>query len=238
MTGAAYKIRTVVILAVLSIWAAGAAVNLYIHSIRNRETLLKKARLIAWRQANIPAQRGRILDRSGKLLAQDELHCNLFLEALPKKTRKAENLLRRLRRTFPGLKLEIDQNTTFPICLKKRLSAEEIRKFSQIFRGFPEVRIAGGFERQYPSDPAIRELIGETALNDLKERVGISGLEQHHDLLLSGKPGRLVVMLDRNGNWIYDTLRIVKQPENGRDLRLDQTWEELQGNKAGESYEL
>ena len=238
MTAAAYKIRTVVILAVLIIWAAGAVVKLYLHSVRNRETLLRKARLMAWRQADIPAQRGRILDRGGKLLAGDELRCDLFLDALPRRPGRAGNLIRQLHRTFPGLKLEIGPDTPFPICLKERLSAGEIRRFRQIFRGFPEIRILGGFERRCHADPSMRELIGETALNDLKERVGISGLEQHHDLLLSGKPGRLVVMLDRNGNWIYDTLRIVKQPENGRDLRLDHTLEELRGNRTGENYEL
>ena len=234
MTAAAYKIRTVVILIVLSLWAAGAAVNLYIYSVRDREMLLKKARLIAWRQADIPAQRGRILDRNGKLLAKDELHCDLFLDMLPEKTRKAQNLFRRLQQVFPKMKLEFDQNTVFPVRLKECLSAREIQQISQYFRGCPEIRISGRFERRFHPEPAIREIIGETARNDRKERVGTSGLEQQYDLLLSGKPGRLVVMLDRNGNWIYETLRIVKQPENGQDLKLDQSLEELLAGKTGE----
>ena len=135
------------------------------------------------------------------------------------------------------MKLEFDQNTVFPVCLKKDLSAGEIWKFNRFFRGFSEIRIAGRFERQRHPDAAMRKLIGDTARNDRKERVGVSGLEQQYDLLLSGKPGQLSVMLDRNGNWIYETLRIIKQPENGRDLKLDQSAEEIQNSGTGETYE-
>ena len=34
-------------------------------------------------------------------------------------------------------------------------------------------------------------------------------------------------MVDRNGSWIYETLRITRQPENGRDLKLEQSLAEL-----------
>ena len=71
------------------------------------------------------------------------------------------------------------------------------------------------------------EIIGKTAANDRKAMVGISGLEQKHDLILSGKSGRMTVMVDRNGSWIYETLRITRQPENGRDVKLEQSLQEL-----------
>ena len=65
MTVAEYKIRTVIILILLLIWAAGAAVKVYIYSVKEQKDLLKKSRRIAWRVAEIPARRGRILDRNG-----------------------------------------------------------------------------------------------------------------------------------------------------------------------------
>ena len=123
--------------------------------------------------------------------------------------------------------IALAEKLKLPVVLKKNLTAQEIREFSIAFRGFPEVRLEGRFERDVYNHPAIHELIGKTAANDRKAMVGISGLEQKHDLILSGKSGRLTVMLDRNGSWIYETLRITRQPENGRDLKLEQSLQEL-----------
>ena len=35
-------------------------------------------------------------------------------------------------------------------------------------------------------------------------------------------------MLDRNGSWIYETLQVIRQPENGRDVRLNENLAELE----------
>ena len=226
MTVAAYKLRTVIILGLLTLWAAGAAFKLYAHTVRDRDRLLAQARAIAWREAVIPARRGTIRDRTGAILAQDVFRCDLVLESLPKSPRRTAVLFRRLRETLPELKTD-PAGPTFPVLLKERLAAGEIQRYSQIFRRFPEVRVTGRFERQFHPDPAVAALVGEIALNDRGERVGVSGLEQRNDLTLSGKPGRIVVMLDRYGSWIYETLRVVRQPENGRDLDLDRSLAEL-----------
>ena len=226
MTAAAYKIRTLLILTLLLAWASLAAVNLYIHAVRDREILLKKARRIAWKEADIPAQRGKILDRDGNILARDVFRCDLILNSMPEKPAKRERLLQFLREHFPDIRPEtIPQK--FPVTLKKNLPAEEIEYYTRIFRRYPEIRTAARFERELHPDPVVRKAIGSTAANDRKEIVGISGLEQQHDLILSGKSGHLVVMLDRNGCWIYETLRITRQPENGQNFKLDQTLSEL-----------
>ena len=226
MTAAEYKIRTVIILTLLLAWAVGAAVKLYQCSVRDRVDLLKKSRRIAWRTADLPAQRGKITDRNGIVLAQDVFCCDLFLCRLPKSRKRTDNLFRRLKDALADPELN-PETLKPPVVLKKNLTAKEIREFSITFRGFPEVRLEGRFERKLHDDPAIREIIGKTAANDRKAMVGISGLEQKHDLILSGKSGRMTVMVDRNGSWIYETLRITRQPENGRDVKLEQSLQEL-----------
>ena len=225
MTAAAYKIRTVVILGLLAAWGAAAAVKLYTYTVRDRERLLERARAIAWREAVIPARRGTIRDRAGTVLAQDVFRCDLVLESLPKSRNRANVLLRSLSER---LNWNADPaQLTFPVTLKTDLTAEEIQQYSRIYRKFPEVRVAGRFERQCHPDPAVGALIGKIALNDRGERVGVSGLEQKNDLTLSGKPGRIVFMSDRNGSWVYETLRVVRQPENGQDLTLEQPLADL-----------
>ena len=234
MTAAEYKIRTVLILTLLTVWAACAAVKLYQYTVRDRTELLKKSHRIAWRTADLPAQRGKIIDRDGIVLAQDVFCCDLQLCRLPKSRKRTDNLFRRLKEALSDPELEPEKIKPAAV-LKKNLTAQEIREFSLKFRGFPEVRLEGRFERKLHDDPAIREIIGKTAANDRKAMVGISGLEQKHDLILSGKSGRMTVMVDRNGSWIYETLRITRQPENGRDLKLEQSLTELlsMGDKNG-----
>ena len=57
MTSAEYKIRTVIILALLLTWAAFAAAKVYTFTVRDRQVLLKRSHPIAWRTAEIPARR-------------------------------------------------------------------------------------------------------------------------------------------------------------------------------------
>ena len=232
MTVAEYKIRTVIILILLLIWAAGAAVKVYIYSVKEQKDLLKKSRRIAWRVAEIPARRGRILDRNGAVLAEDAFCCDLLLLRLPVKEQQRKNLLLKLRESATASELP-EKTAKFPLVLRKNLTAEEITGFTRIFRRCPEIHVSGRLERRYSGNVGVRKLLGSVAQNDRRERVGVSGLEQEHDLKLSGRCGQLKVMLDRNGSWIYETLQVVRQPENGRDVRLSETIEELE--KRGEA---
>lgn len=228
MTAAIYKVKTLIILSALLLWAGAAAVCMFSYSVLKRDALLKSARSIAWREARIPAKRGQILDRDGVILAKDQFRSDLLLESWPKHSGRAKKLLALLREEFPGFDITPDEQV-FPVQLKEHLTAEDIRRYNHFFRRFPEVRVYGSFERWCL--PELREVIGTTALNDRQEAVGVSGLEQQHDLTLSGKPGRLTVMLDRNGIWVRDTLRVTRQPENGHDLKLNLTKAELEAGQ-------
>ena len=231
MTSAEFKIRTVIILAILMVWAAGAAVKVYTCSVKDRQAMLKKSHPIAGRTAAIPARRGRILDRNGTVLAEDVFRCDLILVRHPEKNRR-NHLQRKLQKFLPGAELPPD-TAGLPFVLKKNLTAAEIEKAAGMFRGNEEIRTEGRLERRYAGDPVLREQLGEIALNDRKERVGVSGLEQIHDLELSGREGQMRVMLDRNGSWIYETLEVIRQPENGRDVKLAETLAELEEQGQG-----
>lgn len=230
MTSAEYKIRTVIILTLLFFWAAGAAVKVYIYSVRDRQALLKRSSPIAWRLAEIPARRGRILTRDGVVLAEDIYCCDLILRSLPESNRRGKNLRDKLKENRVYSELP-ETAAALPVALRKNLTAEEIEKFTQVFRVYPEIQTAGRLERRYSDDPAVRKMLGEIARNNRQERVGTSGVEQDYDLELSGHNGRIRVMLDRNGSWIYETLEVIRQPENGRDVRLSRTLAELKNNE-------
>ncbi len=231
MSADTFKIKTLIVLSFLLIWAVVAAAHVFSYAVFRRAELLKASRVIAWREARIPAVRGRLLDRDGFPLAVSAIRSDLILETIPEKAGRRDVLFRQLRETFPDLTADYEKET-YPLILRKNIPPEEVVSYTRRFRKFPEVRVVSHLERVVYGGPGVRRRLGTTALNNVNELVGVSGLEQEYDMKLSGKAGTLVVMLDRNGAWLYNTLRITKQPENGRDVRTDISLKDL-----GESNE-
>lgn len=223
MTAVSYKIKTILIFILLCLWGLGAVFYVYKYSVMQRKILLKEARRIAWRESSIPAKRGSILDSNGKVLAHDEFRIALILESWGKPAKNSA--FRKTLKKFDENYNPDPAKMTFPAVIKENLSPEEIVYCRKIFRSYPEVRVTGYFQRIVHPDAV--EFVGRTAKNEREETVGISGLEQKYDLELSGRPGRLSVMLDKRKNWIPDTLRILRQPQNGQDYKLSQSIEEL-----------
>ena len=218
MAVGSFKIKTLIILSFLLIWAVITAAHVFYYAIVRQEESLREAHKIAWREAKIPALRGRILDRYGRPAAWSELRHNLILKRFPESRQRRNRLQMRIAHLFPGVSLH---PAGLPILLKSDLSPEEIVFYSREFRSYPELGIRPVMRRMVAGPPEIRDRIGRTAPNDAGDEVGISGLEREYDMELSGRPGRMTVMLDRNGNWCGDTLRITRQPENGKDITAD-----------------
>ncbi len=229
MSADTFKVKTLIVLSFLLIWAVVAAAHVFSYAVSRRGELLKASRAIAWREARIPAVRGCILDREGGPLAVSAIRSDLVLDAIPEKAVRRDSLIRNLREMFPEVTVNYEKET-YPLFLRKNISPEEVVSYTRKFRRFPEVRVASRLERVVYGGAAVKRRLGATALNNVNELVGVSGLEQEHDLALSGKAGTLVVMLDRNGAWLYNTLRVTRQPENGRDVRTDISLRELGEN--------
>lgn len=219
-----FKLRSSILLILFLIWSIILLCKIFSCSVLKRPDLLRQTLRLAWREGSLPAQRGRILDKNGKILAKDRLRCALIMDYYPLHPERERRLLQKLRIMDPGFTIDHRQ-IVFPHVIKTDLTLEEIREYRRLFLGNPEVRVQGYFERD--TNPELEKVLGNTAINDKKESVGISGLEKTHDMTLSGKSGQFVVMLDRQGKWVNDTLRILVQPVNGQDIRLKQSTEEL-----------
>ncbi len=227
MGGTSFQFKTLMILSFLLIWAVVAAAHVFYYAVVKRDDLLAETRKIAWREARIPALRGRILDRNGVPAAWSELRHDLVLERLPESRKRRESLLQRIAQSFPET---AGKHLKPPHVLKHALSPEEILFYTREFRAWQEVVIVPLVRRVVAGPPEIQARIGRTAQNNAGETVGVSGLEREYDLELSGRAGRMTVMLDRNGNWSSDTLRITRQPENGHDVIADFVLPDRQGN--------
>ena len=59
---------------------------------------------------------------------------------------------------------------------------------------------------------------------------GTSGCEKYFDKVLSGKPGKYTIMLDRNKNWIPGTFSQIAKAVSGSDVRLPYSVEEIRAS--------
>jgi len=185
----------------------------------------------------IPAPRGRILDREGRVIVDNYPIYSLLVQGdvAPEALRRlaeglnipAEELaerVRRLRRTHPAYQ---------PILVKDGLTPAELA-FVEAHRqeeGFPEVVIVQSHRRLYPHHGVAAHVvgyvgeIGENELNQLEfagcepgDQVGKAGVERTYNRWLAGIDGERRVVVDSRGRERY--LIGIQDPVPGHDLRL------------------
>ncbi|MDO4233171.1 MAG: penicillin-binding protein 2 [Lautropia sp.] len=163
----------------------------------------------------LQANRGRILDRHGVVLASSLPARSIWAYAdrvdlndprlmdlarlLGMKPDELHNKLTHGERGFVFLKRQVDLDTA------ERITALRIRGIGQ----------DSEYKRNYPEGEIAAHLVGFTDLS----HVGQEGLELAFQSTLAGKPGSRRVIRDGTGKIISDIDQI-KEPQDGRDLRL------------------
>lgn len=229
-----FKIRSGTIFLLIGIWATIAAAHVFYYAVMEGGRLREESNRIAWREGSIPAVRGNILDKNSIPLAWTERHYDLYLLELPKRSRRQENLLLNLKERL-NVELHIDfSEITEKILLKRDLSPEEILTFSKLEKSFPELGVDVRFERLVIDYPQIRKIIGECGVDSEGALFGISGLEKDVDEILAGVHGEFIVMLDKYGNWLDGTLKILKEPVSGENIFLQTAFSDYLGEGGNE----
>jgi len=167
------------------------------------------------RTLELPANRGRVLDRNGLILATSVVAQSVW--AIPED----------VDRNHPGLR-EAAKLLEIPLAdLKKRLSQED-KTFVWVKRqvdepvalqvqalGIKGLYLRKEYKRQYPEGEAAAHVVGFTNVED----VGQEGVELAFNKALSGKAGSRRVIKDRLGRVVED-VRDVVPPVDGKDLQL------------------
>jgi len=197
----------------------------------------EKAEQNRLRIIELPAPRGLIMDRQGRLLVDNEISFSLVLRREYMKDNQM--LLRVLRERF-GLdpafvdrKLEEYRRvpTVFPIVLKNRLSFAEIAFAEAHFERFPELTLEWVPTRRYLLGSMASHLngyVGEVTPGELKQTafasrrpgdiVGKTGLERFYDSMLGGDKGQQKVFINSIGQITQVVERIPSS--KGHDLTL------------------
>ncbi len=191
-------------LALRALWIQGITTSFY-----QRQGDLRFVRTI-----ELPALRGRILDRNGNILASSIPVKTIWadpqtLHADPRQIDELASILqldpRALQRRFA-----LDRQFVY---VKRQVEIDIARKVEALH--IKGVYLSPSYRRYYPEGAAAAQLLGFTDI----ENQGRGGLELQFQHMLAGHPGTRKVMQDRLGNVIED-VDGGTPPVNGADLRL------------------
>ncbi len=196
-------------LAFLGLAGRAAYVQVFGNEFFQRQGEVRFARTL-----ELPANRGRVLDRNGLILATSVVAQSVWAipedidlnhPKLPEMAKLLElpvaELKRRLNtdKSFVWVRRQVDE----PIALK--VKALDIKG----------VYLRKEYKRQYPEGEAAAHVVGFTNVED----VGQEGVELIFNQQLSGKAGSRRVIKDRLGRVIEDVREVVP-PVDGQDLQL------------------
>lgn len=168
------------------------------------------------RTIEMPATRGKILDRNGLVLATSLPVRAIWAipESVPEDLAPAKiaALGKLLDMTQKELRAKLSQDKTF-VYVKRQVPVDVAEKVTAL--NIPGVYQRDEYKRFYPEGEITAHLIGFTNVED----EGQEGVELGDQKLLSGTPGMRRVIKDRVGHIIEDVDEQVV-PHNGQDVEL------------------
>ena len=231
------RVGTIQVLAFVLLALLG--VRLYFLQIVRGDYYSDRAESQRVRFIPIPAPRGAIFDRYGRLLVDSRPTYNVVLSNEPLKTIKVADRVDdysrglALDREFVVERLSLikQQNEFEAMVLKENVDMRDITWVESHSLEFPELRVELQPQRFYPLGTTLAHVLGyvgevspkqlEAPENQEKglragDIVGKGGLEQYYDEYLRGKPGYRKVLVDSRGR-VQSELDVV-QPQSGQDL--------------------
>jgi cell division protein FtsI (penicillin-binding protein 3) len=167
------------------------------------------------RTFELPANRGRILDRNGMLLATSVPAPSIWAipEDVDRDRAKLAQLAKLLEMTPAELDKKLaDEDKTF-VWLKRQLDEPVAQQVAALnIRGIYQRK---EYKRQYPEGEAAAHVVGFTNVEDR----GQEGVELAFEKQLAGRAGSRHVIKDRLGHVVEDVGEQVA-PVDGRDLQL------------------
>lgn len=169
------------------------------------------------RDLPIEADRGRILDRNGKVLADNLTTTSLVLipNQIKNKKEVTNDLAKILNVSYEEMKTHVYKQTSIERVHPegRRLSYDIAEKISNL--NYDGVYLVKEAKRNYPHGNLLSHTLGYVGIDNQ----GLSGLELQYDKYLTGKSGAIKYFSDSKGNKLNLTDLYV-QPQSGFDLTL------------------
>jgi len=168
------------------------------------------------RELELPASRGKILDRNGQVIATslEAKSVIAYNDTVPddlsaEKVKALANLLQ-MSETELRKKLKEERKQIF---LKRQVDPAVAQQIKQL--EIPGIGLNNEYRRFYPEGEAMAHVVGFTNVNDK----GQEGMELSREKDLAARPGQRRVVVDRLGR-VVEEMAILQLPQNGKDLNL------------------
>lgn len=167
------------------------------------------------RTLELPANRGRIFDRNGLLLATSVPAPSIWAipEDVERDKPKLARLAKLLEMPLPDLLKKLENEDKTFVWLKRQVSESVAKEITALdLKGIYQRK---EYKREYPEGEAAAHVVGFTNVEDQ----GQEGVELAFNKDLAGRPGSRRVIKDRLGRIVEDVGEQVP-PVDGRDLQL------------------
>jgi len=191
---------------------AGRAVHIQVvaNDFYQRQGEVRFARTLA-----LPANRGRILDRNGQILASSVPAPSIWAipEDVPKDAAQLQKLARLLEMPLAELRRKLEDEDRSFVWLKRQVDEPVAAQITAL--GMKGIYQRKEYKRQYPEGEAAAHVVGFTNVEDN----GQEGVELTFNRELAGRAGSRRVIKDRLGQ-VVEAVGEHTSPVDGRDLQL------------------
>lgn len=207
--------RSKFIVAALAVAFAGLAGRAAYVQVFGNDFFQRQGEVRFARTLELPANRGRVLDRNGLILASSVVAQSIW--AIPEDVDRADPKLRQLAKLLEmpladlRKRLLVDDKTF--VWVKRQVDEPVAKEIAAL--GIKGIYQRREYKRQYPEGESAAHVVGFTNVEDR----GQEGVELAFNQQLSGKNGSRRVIKDRLGRVVED-VRDVVPPVDGPDLQL------------------
>ncbi|MGV3728111.1 peptidoglycan D,D-transpeptidase FtsI family protein [Hydrogenophaga sp.] len=207
--------RSKFIVAILAVAFAGLAGRAAYVQVFGNDFFQRQGEVRFARTLELPANRGRVLDRNGLILASSVVAQSIW--AIPEDVDRADPKLRQLAKLLDMPLADLrkrlaDEDKTF-VWIKRQVDEPVAKEIAAL--GIKGIYQRREYKRQYPEGEAAAHVVGFTNVED----IGQEGVELAFNRQLAGKSGSRRVIKDRLGRVVED-VRDVVPPVDGPDLQL------------------
>ena len=168
------------------------------------------------RELELPASRGKILDRNGNVIATslEAKSVIAYNDTVPDdlSAEKLHQLASLLQMNEADLRRKLKEERK-QVFLKRQVDPAVAQQIKQL--EIPGIGLNNEYRRFYPEGEAMAHVVGFTNVEDR----GQEGMELSHEKELAARPGQRRVVVDRLGRIVED-VAIEQEPKNGKDLQL------------------
>ena len=184
-------------------------------SIYRSEELSKRALSIEQRERAIKAARGKIYDRNGVVLADNQAVCSVSV--IYYQIKEPDKVIQLLSEKL-GMSKEEVRKKVEKVSSREKIKSNVPKDIADEIReaGLDGVKVDEDYKRYYPFGTLASKVLGFAGADNQ----GILGLESKYDNILKGTDGKILTMTDYQGIEVENLAEDRIEPVSGNDLYL------------------